>query len=97
MAGAYVGATGGLSRIVSALPGFFAETQGKLLGAIVFAATSGIFWYVALGIFFFLTALLINLILSLIGGLKFVLTTAEGKKIEPPKEKTKIKDSLLDL
>jgi len=97
VAGAYVGATGGLSRIVSALPGFFAETQGKLLGAIVFAATSGIFWYVALGIFFFLTALLINLILSLIGGLKFVLTTAEWEKIEPPKEKAKIKDSLLDL
>ena len=97
--GAFIGATGALPGLVKALPNLFAETQGKLLGAVVFAATSGIFWFAALGVLFLLLALLANLILSMIGGLKFVLgSVGEIKKVAPPKEKVRVtKDNLLDL
>jgi hypothetical protein len=96
LAGAFIGATGALPGLVSALPSFFRENQGRLLGAIVFAASSGVFWFVAGGALFYLLSLLVNLILSLTGGLKFVLS-GEAPKARPASQAAKAKDSLLDL
>jgi hypothetical protein len=96
--GAFVGATSAWPGVVGALPSFFLESQGKLIGAIVFSASFGIFGFIALGAFFFAGALLINLILSLTGGLKLTLSV-EDVKPEIPKEKPKDKDkeARLDL
>ena len=94
--GAYAGATRALPDIVSVLPDFFAESQTKLMGAIAFAASFGIFGFLALGLFFALAALIVNLILSLIGGLKFVLSGEEVKH-EVIKPKQVENENLLDL
>jgi len=94
--GAYAGATRALPGIVRVLPDFFAESQTKLMGAITFAASFGIFGFLALGLFFALAALIVNLILSLIGGLKFVLSGEEVKP-EVVKPKQRENESLLDL
>jgi len=94
--GAFVGATSSWPGIVGALPSFFQESQGKLIGAIVFAASFGVFGFIALGGFFFLAALLINLILSLTGGLKIFLSVEEVKP-EIAKEKPRERETLLDL
>lgn len=94
--GAVVGATGAWSNIVAGLPAFFAESQGKLLGAIVFAIVTGVLGFVVVGLFFFLMAHVANLILSLTGGLKVILSPEESKP-EPPKEKAKRSESLLGI
>lgn len=94
--GAVVGATGAWSNVVAGLPAFFVESQGKLLGAIVFALVTGVLGFVIMGILFFLAAHVINLILSLTGGLKVVLSKEESLA-EPPKEKGKTTESLLSI
>lgn len=94
--GAFVGSTSAWRGVVGALPSFFQESQGKLIGAIVFSATFGIFGFIAAGAFFFLAALLINLILSLTGGLTIYLSEEEVKA-EVSKEKSRGKEGQLDL
>jgi hypothetical protein len=95
--GAVVGATSALSGVVASLPAFFVESQGKLLGAIVFAATSGIFGFIFLGALFFLLALLTNLILSLTGGLKVMISVQGSSAPGPAPAKTTARESLLDI
>ncbi len=95
--GALVGATGALSGVVASLPSFFVESQGKLLGAIVFSATTGILGFICLGAFFFLSALLINLILSLTGGLKVEISVEGTRTPEPVAAKSTARESLLDI
>ncbi len=96
--GAFIGATGAWSGLVASLPAFFQESQGKLLGAIVFAATTGLFAFIVLGGLFYLSALVVNLILSLTGGLKVVLSVEEPKgRAVGEKESEKARDALLDI
>ena len=97
LVGAFIGATGALSNVVATLPAFFVESQGKLLGAIVFAATTGILGFLFLGVFFFLFALLTNLILSLTGGVKVEISVEGSPAPEPVPAKTAAKESLLDI
>lgn len=94
--GAVIGATSAWPGLVTHMPSFFQDSQGKLLGAVVFAATGGIFGFIAVGVFFYLLALLVNLILSLTGGLKFVLSL-ESAKSGLTEEKEGGAESLLDI
>lgn len=68
--GSLIGATNFFSGIVKSLPAFFQETQGNLLGGIIYAVLGGIVGLAGLGLLGFLNALFINLISSLVGGIK---------------------------
>jgi hypothetical protein len=68
--GLLVGVTSLFPGIVSGLPGFFAEIQGKLLGGIVFTVSGGLLGFVAGGAAGFVAASAANGILSLIGGVR---------------------------
>jgi len=68
--GALVGATNFFSGVAKILPSFFQEIQGNLLGGIVYASFGGLLGLVAFGFLGVCTACIINLISSLVGGIK---------------------------
>lgn len=68
--GAVVGATSLFSEFVSTLPAFFSTLQGKIHGGFLFGVFGGLFGGVILSFFGFLMAVSINVILSIIGGIK---------------------------
>jgi len=72
--GVMTGAMGLFSGGLDFLPAALTELQGKLLGAVIFGLLGGIFGFVVLAAAGYFKALIINFILSLIGGVKFTTT-----------------------
>jgi hypothetical protein len=81
LAGLLVGVTGLFPRLVSSLPGFLADIQGKLLGGVVFTISGGLLGFVGAGPLGFLAAAVSNGVLSLVGGLRVRAVAAAE---EPP-------------
>jgi len=75
--GLLIGVTNLFPRIVSSLPGIFADIQGKLLGGIVFTVAGGLLCFVVAGAGGFLAAAASNGILSLIGGVRIHAAASE--------------------
>jgi len=93
--GAFAGTTAYFSEAVSFLPSTLLEFQGKLLGAILYAALGGIFGFFIFGIFGLLQAFIINLILYFVGGIRIMLLRPVEKKKK--KEKRREKDFDFDF
>ncbi len=68
--GAFTGATEFLVNWSRILPAFLGELQGSLIGGILYGLFGGIFGFIVLGLLGFISALFVNLIFSLIGGIK---------------------------
>jgi hypothetical protein len=68
--GLIVGVTSFFPGIVAALPGFFAEIQGKLAGGVVFTILGGLVGFAAGGAGGYVAAAVSNGIFSLVGGLR---------------------------
>lgn len=68
--GAFAGSTDFLPGLVGLLPSFMNELHGSLMGGIFYGLFGGIFGFAAIGLAGYLIALLFNLILSFIGGIK---------------------------
>jgi hypothetical protein len=77
--GAFIGATDLLAAQAAKLPGFLADMQGTLIGAVVYAAAGGIIGFLALGLLGWLKALFLNLLLSFVGGIRVRLDQAPEK------------------
>jgi len=71
--GAFAGATNFFPEAARYLPSFILQFQGKLLGGIIYGLLGGVVGFVALGFFGFFSALIINMILAFIGGIKIRL------------------------
>jgi len=83
--GAFIGATDLLSGQTAKLPGFLADMQGTLVGAVVYAAAGGIMGFLALGLLGWLKAHFLNLLLSFVGGIKVRLDQAAEKAAKKKK------------
>jgi len=89
--GIILGAFAGVSDVVlpylHVLPKALMSLQGKLLGALVFGFLGGVAGLLILGFIAFLKAIVLNLILSLMGGVRFRAPSAGT--ILPPQKKPK--------
>jgi len=74
--GLLAGATDFFPALNEILPAFFKDMQGKLVGSVVFAGLGGVIGFLASSLAGFLIALVVNGVLSFMGGLKV--------RIEPP-------------
>lgn len=74
--GLLAGATDFLPALNEILPAAFKDMQGKLVGSVIFTALGGIIGFLASSLAGFLLALLVNVVLSFIGGLVV--------RVEPP-------------
>jgi len=83
LAGLVVGVTALFPRVVSSLPSFLADIQGKLLGGVVFTILGGVLGFILAGPAGFLAAAVSNGVLSLIGGLR---VRAVSRAEEPPQD-----------
>ena len=90
--GAFAGATGAFSDSLKFLPMSLFEQQGKLLGSIFFGLLGGVAGFILVGAASFLSTIIMNFVLSMIGGLKM----HGGEKTASPDEKTKISDNSQD-
>jgi ribosomal protein L40E len=68
--GAFIGATNYFSRIVEYLPSLFQENKGNLLGGVIYAGLGGALGFLVFGLLGFCNAIFINVISSLVGGIK---------------------------
>ena len=68
--GAFAGATDFLPGVVNLLPAFLGELNGSLVGGILYGIFGGIVGFIAIGLVGFVMAVLFNVILSFIGGIK---------------------------
>lgn len=68
--GAVVGATNYFSGLVRTAPPFFQVIKGNLLGGIIYAFLGGASGIILFGLFGLLSAFLINLVSSAVGGIK---------------------------
>jgi hypothetical protein len=75
--GAVVGATSLFSDFIATLPEFFSILQGKIHGGLLFGLFGGLLGLLFLGVVGFLTAFVVNMILSLIGGIKLRIDKIE--------------------
>jgi len=83
--GLIIGSTEFFPELVSNLPPFLKEMQGKLLGALVFSGLGGIFGFALAAAFGFVAALLVNASIYFFGGPRFRLGKtrsrfSQGKK-----------------
>ncbi|MFB0564945.1 MAG: zinc ribbon domain-containing protein [Candidatus Aminicenantaceae bacterium] len=72
--GAFAGASEYFSDVVSKMPGFFQEFQGKLFGGILFAGLGGVAGFIVFGVLGFFEALFVNIISFLVGGIRIKLS-----------------------
>jgi hypothetical protein len=79
LSGLLAGATSFIPGVADALPAFFKDMQGQLLGGMVYAALGGVAGFALFGAAGFLVALLANAILSFTGGVKMRMTRPPGK------------------
>lgn len=68
--GAFTGASEYFSSFIQFMPSFLRALQGELFGGILFAGIGGVVGFVVFGAFGFLEAVSINVISSLVGGVK---------------------------
>lgn len=80
--GLLAGATSLFPGLGGALPGFFRDMQGTLLGGIVFTIVGGVFGFVICAGGGYLFAMLVNGILSFMGGIKIGADRLERKRKE---------------
>jgi len=85
--GAFAGATGYFSKSLTFLPPALADLQGKLLGGAIFGLLGGVLGFLVVGYLVFLKAVIVNFILSLIGGLKFQVQPVSKKRKKTPDDK----------
>jgi hypothetical protein len=82
--GLAAGATAFFPGLADLLPAFLKDMQGKIVGGFVFGGLGGVVGFLGFGLAGFVLALVANLVLSFIGGLKIrvddVVQTAEEKK-----------------
>jgi ribosomal protein L40E len=78
--GAFSGVTDLTIPFLSILPKALTSLQGKLLGAVIYGLLGGVFGFIVIGCFAFLKAVVMNLILSLMGGVGF---TADSGSVGP--------------
>lgn len=78
--GLLVGVTNLFPRVVSKLPGFFVDIQGKLLGGIVFTLLGGLAGFAFVGAAGFVAANVSNWVLSLVGGLGIDVARTQGQR-----------------
>lgn len=79
LSGLLAGATSFIPGLTNALPAFFKDMQGQLIGGVVFAGLAGVAGFALFGAAGFLIALLANAILSFTGGVRMRMTRPEGK------------------
>lgn len=79
LSGLLAGATSFVPGISDALPAFFKEMQGNLLGGMVYAGLGGVAGFALFGAAGFLVALLANVILSFTGGVRMRMTGPAGR------------------
>ncbi len=79
LSGLLAGATSFVPGISDALPAFFKDMQGKLLGGMIYAGLGGVAGFALFGAAGFLVALLANVILSFTGGVRMRMTGPTGK------------------
>jgi len=72
--GAFTGVSEYFPSVVKIVPGFLQEFQGKFFGGIIYAALGGVAGFLVLGVFGFMEALIINVISSLVGGIKIKIS-----------------------
>jgi hypothetical protein len=72
--GIFAGATAYFSGNLAFLPAALTELQGKLLGAVIFGLAGGIVGFVFFALAGYFKAVIINFVLSLIGGIKITAT-----------------------
>jgi len=70
--GLIVGVTSLFPGVVAALPEFFLDVQGKLLGGVLFTIAGGLLGFVLCGPAGYATAAVANGVLSLTGGVRVV-------------------------
>lgn len=78
--GLLVGVTNLFPRVVSGLPGFFVDIQGKLLGGIVFTVLGGLAGFAVAGAAGFVAANVSNWVLSLVGGVRIDVARTPGRR-----------------
>ena len=69
-AGAFIGATSYFTRIAEYLPPLFQDNKGNLLGGVIYAGLGGVLGFTVFGLLGLFNALFINVISSLVGGIK---------------------------
>ncbi len=74
LSGLLAGATSFVPGIADALPAFFKEMQGNLLGGMIYAGLGGVAGFALFGSAGFLLALLANVVLSFTGGVRMRMT-----------------------
>jgi hypothetical protein len=77
--GLLAGATDFFPGLNEILPAFFKDMQGKLVGSVIFTGLGGIIGFLASSLAGFLIALVVNGVLSFIGGLVIRLEPPGGK------------------
>jgi hypothetical protein len=91
--GAFAGATGILSENLAFLPSGLVEQQGKLLGAVFLGLLGAVMGFVFLGAASFLSAVILNFVLSITGGLKLNVGRPPAARIETPSESVDSQDT----
>lgn len=71
--GAFVGASDYFSGLVRIMPGFLRAVHGQLFGGILMAGLGGMVGFIALGLLGLVEAVVLNIISSLVGGVKIRL------------------------
>jgi len=69
----FMGVTNLFSGITNMFPAFLREFQGKLLGGLIYGGLGGVFGFAILAILGIIGVLFINMILSLVGGIRINL------------------------
>jgi len=82
LTGMLAGATEFLPGLADLFPSFLKDMQGKLVGGLTSAALGGVIGFILFGLAGWLAALLANVVLSFIGGLKVRLTKTVKKAQE---------------
>jgi hypothetical protein len=77
--GAFAGVTNQFAGFVQILPAFLRELQGKLMGAVIFAALGAILGFLVAGIIGFIGAIITNFVLSFIGGIQVIVEKLTGR------------------
>lgn len=78
--GLVVGVTSVFPGIVAALPGFFLDMQGKLLGGVLFTVAGGLGGFILCGAAGFIAAAAANGVLSLMGGVRVVAAKPPSRR-----------------
>ena len=92
LAGAFAGATTYFSSSLTFLPRSLVNLQGNLLGGAIYGLSGGVVGFLVFGCIAFLKAVIVNFILSLVGGIKFKIQKASSPRMRRRKEENKEAD-----